>query len=290
MPMKSAMPCFEHPLAHVGVEPAHDRDRDGDLLLDAGGKEGVGTRPQLLGVVLLGEVLQRDGRIGVEEQVGEIPGNVVAEPVAPHHDGVGPGLLQPAGVLAGDLRGEHLAVFEAQDLADLEAVDDDGAGEVLAAAALDLGDHLAGKAGAVLARAAVDVGAAIPERGQEVVEQVAAGSVDVDAVEARLLGPLRRRGELVHQALYLRDGDLARDLVVEVGHAGHRDRRGAQGRPGEHLVRLDVGQIDLPGTVVVHLHEGRAAMLVHDVHQFLHPLDEAVVVDAVALRQRAPAG
>ena len=38
---------------------------------------------------------------------------------------------------------------------------------------------------------------------------------------------------------------------------------------------------------MVHLHEGGAAVFVDDVHQFFQPLDEAVVVDAVA---RAPAG
>ena len=39
----------------------------------------------------------------------------------------------------------------------------------------------------------------------------------------------------------------------------------------------------LPGAVVLHLHEGRAAVAVDQVHQLLHTRDELVVVHAVAM-------
>ena len=72
-------------------------------------------------------------------------------------------------------------------------VDGDPAGDRAAVAdrILDLLDELAQQAAAVLDGTAVGIGAAVHAVAQELVEQVAVGVMDLDAVEARLLGEAR---------------------------------------------------------------------------------------------------
>ena len=71
-------------------------------------------------------------------------------------------------------------------------------------------------------------------------QQVAAGRVHVNAVEAGLLGPHRRGRELLHQTLDLGDGEFLGHLIVEVGRVRHRDGGGAQRRARVDLVGLYV--------------------------------------------------
>ena len=92
--------------------------------------------------------------------------------------------------------------------------------------------HLQMQTRAVLDGAAVGVGALVAAVLQELVEQVAVGAVDLDAVEARALGVLRALAERLDDAGDLAGLERARRLVgglrPEQAHvAGWRRRRWA---------------------------------------------------------------
>lgn len=84
-------------------------------------------------------------------------------------------------------------------------------------------DDLEQQTGAVLERAAVMVGALVGDRGQELVDQVAVGAVDLDSVHTGLVGADGALGERLHDLRDLVDQQLARDLVLVVpAQAGGR--------------------------------------------------------------------
>ncbi len=75
--------------------------------------------------------------------------------------------------------------------------------------------------------AAVAVAAAVHERREEAVAEVAVGEVQLDHAEARGDGPPRRGGEGLSHAADLRDGQLVRHRAVVVEAPGG----GADGHP-----------------------------------------------------------
>ena len=102
-------------------------------------------------------------RIGVEKGIGEKAAEVPSDPVAPYLHHVGPCLFEQYGDAPAVLGSEARLVVDADRLADLHAVDDDGHSEVLARSPLDLFDHLDEQAGAVLQAASVNVFPLVPE-------------------------------------------------------------------------------------------------------------------------------
>jgi len=207
---------------------------------------------------------------------------VQPQPVAAHHDGVGAGLHGHLHIL------ERLGVRETVDVghldgvADLEAVQADHYRVVRAAALLDAADDVHHQLGALLLGPAVLIVPPVPPRGQEVVDDVAASRVDIDAVETGFLRPLGRVGIFAGDGPDLWDRQRPDHVAVEVARLGDVDGRGADRRAvvGSRMV---VEQRVLPGTVVLHLHERGAPMAVDHVHQDLHPGNVSVVVHPVAV-------
>jgi len=87
-------------------------------------------------------------------------------------------------------------------------------------------DHLEEQPGAVLERSAVGVRAVVGERREELVDQVAVGGVDLDDVEARVVGTGCRSAEGTGDL-----GDLAGGEFAGVVVPGERDRRRRYGAP-----------------------------------------------------------
>ena len=160
--------------------------------------------PPFLSVVSLGELLYRDWRLRIEKGIGQISPHVIAEPMAPHVNHVGPGLLDDAGYALGLLVGKACAVCDAGDLADLDGVNENGDRKVLAETPFDFPDNLGEEAGPLFRGASVSVLTPVPEGRKEIVQQVAAAGVDVYPFESRLLGPDRCARELVDDLLDLR--------------------------------------------------------------------------------------
>ena len=145
--------------------------------------------------------------------------------------------------------------------------------------------------GAVLQRAAVLVVALVGQRREELVQQVAVGGVQLDDVEAGVVGPAGGRGE--------RRGD-ARDLVegqrVRRREAGERRGRRADGRPAA-LVRRhgaapggERGERRRLAARVRQLHADQRAALVHEVGDPAPLGDVQVVPQPGVLRRDPPLG
>ena len=97
-------------------------------------------------------------------------------------------------------------------------------GHVVAAGLVDLVDDLAQEAGAVLGASAVLVGAMVGVLGQEAHHHVADAGMDLDDVDAAVLGALGRFAVLLHH-----DGDLFFG-VFALGHAHERAAGNVFGR------------------------------------------------------------
>ena len=93
-------------------------------------------------------------------------------------------------------------------------------------------DNLLEDQEAALDSAAVLVGPCIRARLEEGVDQVAGARVDLDAVEAGLLGEGRRRAERLDDRLDLGGGELARQLVWVPRAVGRLDAALGHARTG----------------------------------------------------------
>ncbi len=89
----------------------------------------------------------------------------------------------------------------------------------------DGGDDLGGEAGAGLEVAAVGVGAAVGGRPEELVDEVAVGAVELDAVETEALGGGRRGGERLDDGVDV----LQRHLPARARGAVQSQSGGADG-------------------------------------------------------------
>ena len=157
-----------------------------------------------------------------------------------------------------------------------------------ALAAPDRGDrlhHLEQQPRAVFDRAAVRVGALVRARTDELVEQIAVGAVDLDAIEA---GVERMAGAalvLAHDVGQLLDLQRARrferhqhplaELVLDEGLALRPDRRRRDRRHAVGLQRGVRNAADMP-----QLQEDPAAGLVHGVGHQAPAVDLLPAVDA----------
>ena len=110
----------------------------------------------------------------------------------------------------------------------------------------DGGGDFQGEAGAVLDRATVTVCTLIGTIAQELVEEVAVGVVDFDAVEAGLLGEASPADVFGHDTRHFLDSQGARYDVVSHGLPGPELalRGDGGGGHGEFAVRLVVGVRD----------------------------------------------
>ena len=131
-------------------------------------------------------------------------------------------------------------------------------------------DHLEEEAHAVLGGAAVLVVSLVERRREELVQQVAARGVDVDAVEAGVADAPGGAGEVLHEVVDLPLADRNGD------HGPAQEVRDLAGRPGfrspHHLALRRARVIDL----MEHLH----AVFVHGVPQLLQVRLAAVVPEA----------
>ncbi len=132
----------------------------------------------------------------------------------------------------------------------------------------DLLQHLHAETHAVLERAAVLIRPVVLEGRQELVDQIAVGEMDLDAVETGLLGPLGGVRELVLDGVDLMGLELLRDVVRLVRD---RDLRGRYGR-AVHLVAVGI----LVDARVHHLNEQLRAVLLHPVRDVLEAWDDVV--------------
>ena len=94
---------------------------------------GCSPLPHPAHIELGRKVLQGYGRFGVAEVVGNERGIVPADPMGPHLDRVGPGILNGPGYLQAVGKGETLALLHPDEPPHLDAVDEGGDGEILAA-------------------------------------------------------------------------------------------------------------------------------------------------------------
>ena len=102
-------------------------------------------------------------------------------------------------------------------------------------------EHLDAEAHAVLERAAVGVGPLVAARREELVDQVAVGAVDLDAVEAAGRRVARAAREVGDQLADLLDLERLRRLVVVRDRAR---RPGGQPRPGAVVDAAVVGELE----------------------------------------------
>jgi hypothetical protein len=153
--------------------------------------------------------------------------------------------------------------------------------EVVAHLFTDGLDDLVQEAVAVAQRAAVIVLAVVDAGAEELGEEIAVGSVQLDAVETRLARPAGALGEHVDQVLDLvRGGGLAEQPVEGVVAARRR-------QPLVHQV-LDATHVPLPARVA-ELHDELAVVLVDLLADFAPEGDPVVVVDHRVVRQDAAA-
>jgi hypothetical protein len=132
----------------------------------------------------------------------------------------------------------------------------------------DRGDDLHDEAGAVLRRAAVLIGAPVGRRGEELVEQVAVGAVDLHAVRSRRDGPAGRGDEVLQGCPELCGGHRLRHGVGLLALLGERlavDGDRAWSKDAAAAVDVGVG-----AAAGVHDLQDDAAAL--GVHRFEHPL------------------
>ena len=128
------------------------------------------------------------------------------------------------------------------------------------------------------AGSAVDVGALVDDVGQELVQQVAVGGVDLDTVHAGVDRTARRGAELLDDRGDLVGGQRPRHrqrLLARRGVGGHV---GGDGRRRDRLHAADVG-VRHPADVP-QLHEHPAARGVHRVGDLGPLLLMAIGVDA----------
>ncbi len=130
-------------------------------------------------------------------------------------------------------------------------------------------DHFGSQPGTVVRRAAVDVVAAVGHVGEELVQQIAVGRMDLDAVHSGVDGTAGRgaeirddAGEFVH-AQGARHGKRLATRRRVGGHVGG-DRRGCDG-----FAAADLGMTH--STDVPQLHEHAAAVDVHGVRDLGPP-------------------
>ena len=166
------------------------------------------------------------------------------------------------------------ALVEAQSagkvVLDREAVDDGRS----VRRDLDRAQHVEPEAGAVLQAAAVFVGAPVLERGVKLRDQVTVGGMDLDAVEARLLGArggggVRGDGDLdARLGHFLRDDGLECGLVDRMGNGRGRNRRLA--------ADVDAGMPAAMAELDRRLRSGAMNLI----DQPRQPRQEAIVVDS----------
>jgi hypothetical protein len=169
-------------LGRVGVETGYRHHRDTHHLLDARRQGDVAQCPFVTPVHLLGKLVEREMRLGIEQDIGEVRALVHARPVIAHVQRVDPVGFVDAGDLLAFLDCEPLVACT-----DLEGIHQELDREILSAALLDLLDDLHDEPAAVLhALRAVYVIPLVPEARQEAVEEVVGGRIDLDAVPAGL--------------------------------------------------------------------------------------------------------
>ena len=281
-------PLLQGFLAQVGAHPPDDRDRNVYGALDPRRQPDVGPGPFAAGIIFLREIAQGDRGLRIKKEIGQESRNVTPDPVAAHLDRVCAGGLGQAGGGAAVLVGKAFGRGGADGQSDFDAVQDDGHGKIAPGAVLHRPDRIRQQPGPVPDAATVVVLALVPEGGEEVVEQVAAGGVDVHPVEPRLARAQGGGGELFHDPFDFGDREGARLFVVVIRGVGQPRRGGGDGRAGVEGV-LFVPPVHLPRAVVVYGEKGRAIVPVDDVGQFGEPGDEPVLVDPVAVAvARAP--
>ncbi len=201
---------------------------------------------------LVGRLLDHRGAVGVEAGLVVGGGHVrQPHPVLERHDRAGGDVdVRQVVVDQGDGRGD--VVDRQAALGGLVAGDPQADRVVVPALFADLLDDVAQETGSVLQRAAVLVGTPVGGRGQELLDQVVVGGVDLGAVEAGVLDPSGRAAEELGDASDLVGGQLQR-----LG----ADLRVPDPARGEH--RLEgLGQADR--SAVGELAEGAGAGVVDD--------------------------
>ncbi len=151
-------------------------------------------------------------------------------------------------------------------------------GEAGTTAALGLHDDVADEAGAVLvALRAVLVVPLVPDARQEGVALVRGGVVDLAGVEARLPGPLGRRGPEIDLVLEFLLGHGPAGQEVGAGQLLFRHGGGGLDVPDLGIPRKEAGWV--PGPGMLELDRDRAAELVHRLGEAREAGDEPVVVE-----------
>src|SRR5699024_4364752 len=158
-----------------------------------------------------------------------------------------------------------------------EAEDD---GEVLAGAPVDGVHDVGGEAGAVLGGAAVLVRALVPDRGEELVHEVADVGVDLDGVEARVAHEPGAVLPELHHFGYLLDGEgVALDLgIPDPGVLGRGDGQ------------LAVDLVGVAAGAAGKLHDGLAAVAVQSLGEAARGGDDVVVVPGMSEHALAEVG
>ena len=109
-----------------------------------------------------------------------------------------------------------MIIVDADNPSHLNPVDTNRYRKVLPQTLFYLLDYRGNQPGSVFPTATVFVMSPVPERREEIMQQVTAGSVNIDTIKSRLLGSNRRAGELVDNLLYLLDSQLPRFLVMKI--------------------------------------------------------------------------
>jgi hypothetical protein len=154
--------------------------------------------------------------------------------------------------------------------------------EIISQAFLDFPYHFHRKARPVFNASTVGIRAFVPERRKEIVQQMTAGSIDIDAVESRFLSAYRSACELVHNFLNFFDSQGMGLFRVKVSLELKTDGRSADRFSVIHRFRHK-RKFDLPWAVMIHLHKCRATVFVDYGNQFAEALNIPVIVDAIPL-------
>ena len=142
-----------------------------------------------------------------------------AEPVAANHEGVDAGFNAPLHVLGCHFVRQALLVVLVDKLTDLEAVEAQDYREVLAAALFDAFDDIKHELGSFFGSTSIFVFATVPPRRQEVMNEVAAAAVDINAIEAGLLGPFGGVYVFLSNILDFGDGERAGHVAMEIAQS-----------------------------------------------------------------------